>query len=337
MRAPVDRLRRRCVAGLGLLATGLYVRPALAVPEVARASRRLLGTRVDIVAQGDAPAQAPEAIAAAFAEMARLERMMSRYRADSQVSALNRAAGRNPVAVAPELVAVLDAAAAVAARSEGAFDVTVGSYAGWRFDGAAPRVPDEAELLRQSRFVDHRHLVVDRAAGEAFLRRPGAQVDLGGIAKLPILAAGMRELARRGLRNAMVNGGGDVLVAGRIQGRDWRIGLRDPRAPDALLATLSLSDGVVASSGDYERCFVHAGRRYHHILDPRTGHCSRELRGVVLVADSVDAVNGLGAAAMAAGRERGRRLLDPLPGVDALIVDAGSEVWTSSGMARRLA
>lgn len=336
MHSPVDRVRRRCVAGLGLLATGLYVRPALAVPEVARESRRLLGTRVDIVAQGDSPVHAREAAAAAFAEMGRLERMMSRYRADSEVSALNRAAGRNPVNVANELMAVLSAAATVAAHSGGRFDITVGTYTGWSFDGAAPRVPNEAELERQSRRVGYRQVILDHEARQVFLTVPGVQLDLGGIAKLPILAAGMRELQRRDLRNAMINGGGDIIVAGHILGRPWRIGLRDPRAPDALLGTISLTDGVVASSGDYERCFVRDGRRYHHILDPRTGHCTSEVRGVALVAPGIDAVNGLGAAIMVAGRDRGIELLAGQAGVDALIVDAKSTVWATQGMAGRL-
>ena len=96
--------RRRCLAGLGLLATGLFVRPALASPHVQRASRDLLGTRIDIVAQGK---HAGKAMALAFAEMARLERLMSRYRPDSEISALNRSAGLAPVDVSPEPLAVL--------------------------------------------------------------------------------------------------------------------------------------------------------------------------------------------------------------------------------------
>lgn len=117
--APSNLARRRCLTGVPLLAVGLFVRPALADPAVQHASRRLLGTQVDIVAQGAMPGAAAPAIDAAFAEMARLERLMSRYRPDSQVSALARAAGRNPVPVAPELMAILKLAARLSARSGG--------------------------------------------------------------------------------------------------------------------------------------------------------------------------------------------------------------------------
>ena len=111
--APSNLARRRCLAGVPLLAVGLFVRPALADPAVQHASRRLLGTQVDIVAQGAMPGAAAPAIDAAFAEMARLERLMSRYRPDSQVSALARAAGQEPVPVAPEVMAILKLAARV--------------------------------------------------------------------------------------------------------------------------------------------------------------------------------------------------------------------------------
>jgi thiamine biosynthesis lipoprotein len=261
---------------------------------------------------------------------------MSRYRPDSQISALARGAGRDPVPVAPELMAILESAKRMSIRSQGAFDITVGAYAGWDFDPAHSRIPGADELAFERQLVDYRDIVLDRQRGTAYLRRPGMKLDLGGIAKLPILQAGLQVLQRNGYRNAMINGGGDVLVSGQLQGRNWRVGLRDPRAPERLLGVVALSDGVVASSGDYERCFVRNGQRYHHILDPRTGEPSQGPHGVTLVASRQEAVNGLGAAIMVAGAARGRNWLDAQPGVDALIVAPGQSPWLSAGMATRL-
>ncbi|SOY42857.1 Thiamine biosynthesis lipoprotein ApbE [Cupriavidus taiwanensis] len=334
----IDRRRRAIVRGAAsvpLLAIGMFVRPALADAAVTHASRRLLGTRVDIVVQDNGRGAVQAAIAAAFAEMARLEQLMSRYRPDSQVSALQRAAGRQPVRVAPELMAVLQAAAAVSTRCGGAFDITVGAFAGWRFGADGNRVPDAAELARERPLVDYRHVRLDARRSEAMLARPGMRLDLGGIAKLPILDAGMRVLRHHGLRNAMINGGGDVLAMGQLQGRDWRIGVRDPLAPARLLGVLQVSDAVVASSGDYERCFVAGGRRYHHVLDPATGLPSAGPHGVTLVAPTVAAVNGLGAALMVAGQPAWARLTGGNAGVDGLIVGDGGR-WMSAGMAQRL-
>ena len=334
--APSNLARRRCLAGVPLLAVGLFVRPALADPAVQHASRRLLGTQVDIVAQGAMPGAAAPAIDAAFAEMARLERLMSRYRPDSQVSALARAAGQDPVPVAPEVMAILKLAARVSAQSRGAFDITIGAFSGWNFDPTQAQIPSRAELVHEQRLVNYRDVVLDEAQGRAYLRRPGMKLDLGGVAKLPILQAGIRMLQQHGIRDAMINGGGDVLVSGQLQGRDWRVGLRNPLAPERLLGVVALNNGVVASSGDYERCFVRNGQRYHHILDPKTGLPTHGPHGVTLVARDIHEVNGLGAAIMVAGAATGQHLLAPLAGVDTLITGAGAHPWMSSGMARRL-
>lgn len=336
----IDAMRRNVLraaaATMPMLATAMFVRPALADATVTRASRRLLGTQVDIVVQDSSYQAARSGIAAAFAEMARLEQLMSRYRPDSQVSALQRAAGRQPVPVAPELMAVLQAAAALSARTGGAFDITVGAFAGWHFGEGNARVPASAELARERTLVDYRQVMLDERRGEAMLLRPGMRLDLGGIAKLPILQAGMQALRRHGLHHAMINGGGDVLASGQLQGRDWRVGVRDPRAPARLLGVLEVSDAVVASSGDYERCFVANGRRYHHVLDPATGMPASGPHGVTLVASPAVAVNGLGAALMVAGKSAAAGLLLDAAGVDALVVGDG-EPWLTAGMRRRLA
>ena len=325
--------RRRCLTGFGLLATGMFVRPALASPHVQRASRVLLGTRIDIVAQGK---HASKAMALAFTEMARLERLMSRYRADSEISALNRSAGQAGVDLSSETFAVLQRGLQLARLSDGAFDITIGSYQGWSFDPTSPRLPSDAQLMRERVLVNHRHLVLDVNKQQARLLRAGVKVDLGGVAKLPILQAGMQVLRAHGLDGAMLNGGGDVLVMGQLLGRDWRIGVRDPRSPDRVLGTLELSDGVVASSGDYERAFMYQGKRYHHVLEPRTGLPTQGVRGVAMVERTTQAVNGWGASSMLLGASKGQRLLSGLRGVDSLIVNAQGETWMSEGMRSQL-
>ena len=328
--------RRRLVVGLPLLATGLFMQPALASPLVRRESRLLMGTRVDLTVHGRSADNAQAAMSAAWAEMGRLADAMSRYRSGNAVHALQLAAGVQPVAVPPEMLRTLQTARQLAEHSAGAFDITVGAYAGWAFDPARPRIPDAAELTREQALVNYRDLDIDAASGRAFLRRQGMRIDLGGVAKLPILEAGLQALQRHGVDGAMVNGGGDVLTTGHLQGRPWRVGLRDPRAPQRVLGALSLNEGFVASSGDYERCFEQAGRRYHHILDPRTGMPTAGPRGVALVSKRLDDINGLGAAIMAGGTDAGHRLLAPRAGVDALIVDRDNSLWMSQGMAARL-
>ena len=116
----------------------------------------------------------------------------------------------------------------------------------------------------------------------------------------------------------------------------WRVGIRDPRAPQRLLAALDVRDGFVASSGDYERFVVRAGRRYHHVIDPRTGDPTQGPHGVTLVGRELEAVNGLGAAAMVLGLEHGRDLVRRTEGVEGLIAGGAGELWVTPSLRQRL-
>lgn len=333
-----DRRRRALLAALPLVTLAPCTLAAIAAPEVHSVESVLMGTKVRVVVQ--APGRAAElvpAVEAAFAEMRRLEALLSRFRDDNPVHALQRAAGGSPLTVPDELGAVLHAARGVSRRTGGDFDITVGAYSGWRFDAiGAGTVPGNEELVRQRSLVDWRSVEFDERDGQARLARRGMRIDLGGIAKLPILEAGMRVLARHGLHDALIDGGGDVRASGRIHGRAWRVGIRDPLQPQRLLGVVELGDGWVASSGDYERAFVIRGRRYHHVLDPRTGLPTQGPRGVTLLARDLAPINGLGTALMVGGRTSAMRGLPTLPGVDALLVEADGGRWSTPGFDARL-
>lgn len=334
---PLEPGRRRLVLALPLLACGLMVAPVQARTGIYQASQALMGTRVDLTLQGDDSAALPAAAGAAFAEMTRLANMMSRYRSTSILNAVNLMAGLRPVPVPPELLRVLLMARQVAQASAGAFDSTVGSLRNWDFDPNHPAIPTALQIAAQLPLVDQeKGLLLDERAGTAYLTKRGIRLDLGGIAKLPILQAGLQQLQHHGLANAMINGGGDVLVMGQLDGRPWRVGLRDPRQPAQLLGVVALNQGFVAASGDYERFVLQQGRRLHHILDPRTGFPTRGPHGVTLISDQLEAINGLGTAIMVAGAQAGRARVARTAGLDALIVDADRSLWLSPGMAQRL-
>ncbi len=326
------RLLIACLAVGGMFLAGCQKTELVQV----RDDRPLMGTAVEMALEGTDSARLRRAMDGAYGEMTRLSDMMNHYNPQSVVSAINDAAGKQSVAVPPELMQVLKMARAVSERTRGAFDITVGSLTGWRFNPEHPEMPTSAQIRAQLPKVNYRDVILDESAGTAFLRQPGMRIDLGGIAKLYILDAGMQVLKRNGVEHAMLNGGGDVEVIGTIQGHPWRVGIRDPRAPEKLLAAVELTRGFVASSGDYERYFIRHGRRYHHILDPRTGYPTQGPHGVTLVADDVDQVNGLGAAIMVLGESAGRELILQTPGLDGLIVDRDGSLWVSPGLEKRL-
>ncbi|MFT3666404.1 FAD:protein FMN transferase [Piscinibacter sp.] len=335
-RAWPDAARRRAAALAGLtLCAAAWPRALRAADARAgrvRATRELMGTRVDLIAEGGDTAALDAAIAHAYDVMARQAALMSHYSATSGAAAIGLAAGLQPVKSAPELMAVLQQAQAVSRRSGGAFDATVGSAGRWHFDPLQPRRPSDDEVARGLPLVNWRDLLLDERAGTALLRRRGMRLDLGGIAKLPILDAGLRALRDAGVERALVNGGGDVLAIARDDQPAWRIGVRDPRRPERVLGVLALRRGVLASSGDYLRCFEQGGRRLHHIIDPRSGQPSQGAHGVTLLAERVQDVNGFGAAAMVMNDNAARTLFELMPGVRALIARRDGSLWTSPGL-----
>ena len=333
----IQTKRRRLAFALPMLAFGLVVAPVRASSDIHQASKILMGTRLDLTLQSENAARMANAAEAAYAEMTRLEQMMSRYRNTSVLNAINLAAGVQAVSVPPEMLQVLKMAQQASLFSNGAFDATIGALSDWNFDPAHASIPTAQQLAFQLPLVNAKGLIINERLSTAYLSKRGMRLDLGGIAKLPILQAGMRELQKRGISNAMINGGGDVLVNGRINGRAWRIGLRDPRQPNQILGTVALTQGFVAASGDYERFVMHQGKRLHHVLDPKTGYPTTGPHGVTLISTQLEAINGLGAAIMVAGADAGRSQLARLAGVDALICQGDSSLWFSAGMSRRMA
>ncbi len=319
----------------GCLATWPHTGSARAEPARLLESRPLMGTRVDIAAQAADVSLLQPALDAAFARMARLTAMMSHYEPTSSIAALNFAAGLQPVPVPPELMRVLEMARVVSQRSDGAFDVTVGSVGRWHFDARDPRMPTPAYISSHLAAVDYRKLILNPAGGTACLGQRGMRVDPGGIAKLYILAAGIDALRELGLETALVNGGGDVVAMCGASARPWRVGIRDPRRPDRLLGALDVRRGFVASSGDYERWFVRDGRRYHHVLDPKTGYPALGAHGVTLVGDDLESVNGFGAAAMVLDAGAGPDLIRRSR-VEALIAGRDDSLWITPALRQRL-
>lgn len=308
-----------------------------------RVRRVLLGTQVDIVTDGLPAADLLAATEKALAQMQHLEGMLSRYHAASVVRRIAAQAGRAPVPVSAQVMQVLQSAQRVAHESAGAFDPTVGALVdtatGWHFEPGQENAPTAAEIAQALPRVGVRDLHLDVRAGTAYLARPGMALDLGGIAKLPILQAGLEVLQREGVDHALINGGGDVLVRGQLQGRPWRIGVRDPRQPQQLIGVIhAQGTGIVASSGDYERGFTRAGRRLHHVLDPRTGWPTRGIHGVALwsAEGDVQAVNGWGTALMVQGMGAVPAWSAQHPRIAVLAGGADGALWQSPSMALAL-
>jgi thiamine biosynthesis lipoprotein len=330
-----------CLILLAALAAATACAPDASVP----ASRRLdeqrlaMGSILHLTAwTGDEPS-ARAAFARVFSEFDRLEGLLSVWREGSDVRRLNAAAGQGPVPVHEDTRRVLEAARRLSETTEGTFDITFGALADvWKFDHDQDgRVPTPAEIAARQPLVDYRRVRVDDGPGTAVIERPGMRVHLGGIGKGYAVDRAVAMLRAAGLRDFLVQAGGDM-YAGGVNGEvAWRLGIQDPRgAGGEPFAQLDLTDATFSTSGDYERFFEKDGARYHHILDPRTGAPARGARSVTIVTATATEAEGLSKGVFILGPERGMALVERLPDVEAVIVTADNRVLVSSGLRGRM-
>ncbi|MCS6946250.1 MAG: FAD:protein FMN transferase [Steroidobacteraceae bacterium] len=292
----------------------------------------IMGTRcavefwIDDIARGEALA------AAAFAEMRRVDALMSTNKPDSEVSRLNARGSRQPVRLSAELYGLIEESVEFSRLSGGAFDITYASV-GYLYDYRARRRPDTALVDRALRAVDYRQLQLQPARRSVRFLRPGMRIDLGGIAKGYAVDRAMALLRAAGIERAMVNAGGDSLIAGDRFGRPWIVGIRDPNDAGKVVLRLPLTDTAISTSGDYERFFEEGGIRYHHIIDPRTGDSARRLRSATVLAPTATRSDALSTTVFVLGADAGLELIERLPGVDAVVVTPEGQVRYSSGLA----
>jgi len=299
-----------------------------------------MGTELRVTIWSADDALAETASSAVFREFDRLDDMMSVWKSESDIVRINAAAGEKAVPVSSETREVLQVARQISEQTDGTFDITFAALSGlWKFDyqDKDESIPDRKEIERRLPLVNYRDVAVDDAAGTVMLRRKGMRVNLGGIGKGYAVDRAVDILRRSGLRDFMIQAGGDMYVAGSRGDRPWRLGIRDPRGPaDRVFAALDLSDSTFSTSGDYERFFMKDGVRYHHIIDLRTGEPARLSRSVTLVTDRAVIADALAKGVFILGPDAGMALIERTPDVQGVIVSAKNEVSISSGLRKRL-
>jgi thiamine biosynthesis lipoprotein len=336
-----DLVQRRQVLkmlGLGLLSlntigisrswasmTGLT--PAEA-RELVKGSRVMMGNipvTISLASSGRRD-QATKAIAAAFEEIQRLEGLLSLYNSASEVSRINRSAGQRPTSVSHETWEVISRGLEIGRLTNGAFSPVLGAASQrWSFlDKKHVLTPaDVRELKPESQLED---LVLDEHRQSVWLRKPGMQIDLGGIAKGYISERAKKVVLERGFKSGIVAAAGDLVVFGaKPDGRPWRVAVQHPRKPGYTMASMELNDCAISTSGDYERFFTKDGVIYHHILNPETLFPARECQSATVVANHGLFADALSTGAFVMGPEKGMQLLGSRPdlGQSILIDDQG--------------
>ncbi|TET64819.1 FAD:protein FMN transferase [Candidatus Aerophobetes bacterium] len=270
-----------------------------------------------------------EAIKEAFDAIKKVDELMSTYKPESEVSILNRQ-GENHLS--PQTTQIIQEAIKFSEMTEGAFDITCRPLINlWKRAKKEAKIPTLQEIEEAKELVSYKKIALEDDLVK--FQQPGMQIDLGGIAKGWAVDKAIQALKKRGVRAALVNAGGDLYALGR-RGlwKKWELGIQHPRDQEKILTTIEVSDKGVATSGDYRRYFTLEGRRFSHIVDPRTGETVEEVpMSVTVVAPDATTADALATGIFVLGPEEGMKLIESLPGIEGLIVSEGMRMDSSSG------
>lgn len=308
-----------------------------AAKELARFSQRQLhmGVEFEIVLFAPDQAAADKAFAAGFERIAALDRIMSDYDPESELSRLSATAPTtDPVAVSDDLWKVLAYAQSVSERSDGAFDVTAGPLTKlWRRARRQKEIPKDEQIAQALAAVGYRHLRLDAAHRTVSLLKPGMRLDLGGIAKGYAADEALAAIGKTGLARALVRASGDIAVGDPPPGEaGWRIGIAPLDAEREPTRFVTLAQRAISTSGDSRQHLEAGGKRYSHIIDPRTGWGVVGRSSVTVIARRGIEADALGTAASVLGPGSGLSLIEETPQAAGLVVveSAGREVSHAS-------
>ena len=293
-----------------------------------------MDTVLDITIQGRSERQAKADADAAVALARKIEDETSQFKPGSDVARINDQAGAGPVKVSDDTLLVVRTALEYSGRMNGAFDVTIAPVVRlWGFYDQKFRVPSDEEVARTPPLVGYGKVIVDEGNGTVMLAEKGMALDLGGIAKGYAVGRMYELLRRRGVEHALINFGGAVGALGtRSDGKDWVIGIKDPRGSGGDLAgELEIKDRFVSSSGDYERYFVKDGMRYFHIFDPATGRNPSGVVSTTVVGPDAMLTDTL-TKILVMGRAAGLEFMKTLPEYQALMIDSAGKTYTTPNM-----
>ena len=294
-----------------------------------------MGTMFKIVLYAPDSTLATQAASAAFDRIAALDNTMSDYKPESELMRLCQAAGGPPVKASEDLFQVLAAAQELSARSDGAFDITVGPVVRlWRRARRRHELPDPDRLAKARALVSYRNLVIDPRLHTAQLLTPGMLLDLGGIGKGYAADQALAVLKREGIQSALVAAAGDIACGVPPPGHSgWRIEIGSPTPsthfPGNGTRYLLLHEAAVSTSGDAEQHLDLDGQRYSHIVDPATGMALTGRRSVTVVAPRGITADSYATAVCVLGPQRGLELIDATEGTSALVVEQGLQYFES--------
>ncbi len=293
-----------------------------------------MGSRFEITVVAGDFIQASQNINLAIIEITRIEKLISSWDANSQTSAINRKAGIDPVKVDIELFGLIERAISISELTDGAFDITYASMDRiWKFDGSMNEMPTEKRIKTSIALVGYENIVLNKEDTTVFLKKEGMKIGFGAIGKGYAADMAKKRLKQNGVTAGIINASGDMNTWGKQpDGKEWRVAITNPMDKNKAFALLPIVDGAVVTSGDYEKYALINGKRYSHIIDPKTGYPSSGIISVTVFASQAELADALATAVFVMGIDVGLNLINQLPKTECIIIDDKGKINTSDNI-----
>lgn len=294
----------------------------------------MLGSPFEMIVVADDIPQADIYIDMAVAEVSRLENLISDWIPTTPISEVNRNAGVKAVIVPQEVFDLVQRSIRVSKLTSGAFDITYASMDKiWKFDGSMKKMPSEEEIRNSVAKVGYQNIVLNPKDHSIFLKNEGMKLGLGGIGQGFIADKIKALLIAKGAPAGIVNISGDINTWGKqIDGKQWKVGIKNPLNKDKIFATFPLENSAVETSGSYEKYVTFNGVRYSHIIDTRTGYPASGVISVSVFATSTELADALATGIFVLGVDIGINLIDQLPGVGCIYVEDNGKITASKNI-----
>ncbi|WP_350290697.1 FAD:protein FMN transferase [uncultured Croceitalea sp.] len=295
---------------------------------------KLMGTRFEITVVAQNEEIGYINIQEGIAEITRIEKMISSWDEDSETSQINKNAGIKPVKVSFELFKLIERAKKISEITDGAFDISYASMDKvWQFDGKMDRLPSKTQIENSIAKIGHEKIILDADAQTVFLMEEGMRIGFGAIGKGFAADKTKDLLISKGVKAGLINASGDLTTWGtKATGEKWMIGIANPLSKDKVFSWLPIVESSVATSGNYEKYLLFEGKKYSHIIDPRTGYPTRGINSVSIFAKDAELCDALATAVFIIGRDSGIHLINQIPGVEVVVVDGENKIHKSSGI-----
>nr|WP_321235409.1 FAD:protein FMN transferase [uncultured Psychroserpens sp.] len=295
---------------------------------------KLMGSRFDITVVAKDSINANTYIDIAISEITRIEQLISSWDPKSQTSKINKNAGITPVVVDKELFDLISRSLSISKLTDGAFDISYASMDRiWKFDGSMEQMPSAESIKGSVEKVGYNQIVLNPSNTSVFLKEKGMKIGFGAIGKGYAADKAKALLMDKGVVSGIINASGDMNTWGKqTNGDEWKVAITNPLDKAKAFALLPITDGAVVTSGNYEKHVTFDGKRYSHIIDPRTGYPSSGIISVTVFAPKAELADALATSVFVMGKDVGLNRINQLPNIECIIISDNGNIFTSNNI-----